>query len=285
MRRLFLSTVLLLFGIITIQSLSAAIPGYSQAGRLNYDSSHEAPALQILSRSVAGKSVVHSATRFSTISDYSAAREKHYDADFNCSLVVLKFRFTAVLFSSFRFQISSFSLQESLARLYDCDYDEDENSFSNHCFLAPGSGVDDLVEGAHTKIKFRQDGQMQALLPSKGGAGPNRWQNVGKSRLEQLRAQFNSTERAGFIRDFAGSSRAKKLFTRGQRRLMMSDGVMPSGWDIHHLNPLHRGGTNAFSNLVPAKRVFHQRWNRLLHYHNEGTDLNRLRSMVERFGQ
>jgi len=60
-------------------------------------------------------------------------------------------------------------------------------------------------------------------------------------------------------------------FGRGEANLSrMRQGLPPIGPDgkpvpLHHVQPLSRGGTNSFDNLVPFNQTTHQRHTKLLH--------------------
>jgi len=147
--------------------------------------------------------------------------------------------------------------------------------------------VDDVSVGTYTPVKFRGN-STYALLNSKGGAGPHRWHRMNAD--DALRREFNNVVRKRYIMEFGASDEAMELMQRGvfsksDLRMMIESGVMPSGWDIHHITPLYRGGDNAFSNLIPVKRSFHQRWAGLLHNYDEGFSPERLAPLVRRYGR
>ena len=78
-----------------------------------------------------------------------------------------------------------------------------------------------------------------------------------RAELDRLRAAFNSTERASFVRSLANDpQKVAKLREAGlsdAQIQMLRDGRIPQGWQVHHKLPLDDGGTNAHSNLVLIK--------------------------------
>lgn len=64
-----------------------------------------------------------------------------------------------------------------------------------------------------------------------------------------LRKEYNSTVRKSFLKDLSGSSVAVNKFSPDML-LRMSDGKVPSGWQVHHTLPLDDSGSNAFDNLI-----------------------------------
>jgi hypothetical protein len=64
-----------------------------------------------------------------------------------------------------------------------------------------------------------------------------------------LRKEYNSTVRKSFLKDLSGSSVAVNKFSPDML-LRMSDGKVPSGWQVHHKLPLDDSGSNAFDNLI-----------------------------------
>jgi hypothetical protein len=146
--------------------------------------------------------------------------------------------------------------------------------------------VDDVPIGTYTPVKFRGN-STYALLDSKGGAGPRRWHRMNAD--DALRREYQRV-RSRYIKEFGASDEAMELMRQGVFSIddlerMIDEGVMPSGWDIHHIMPLYRGGDNAFSNLIPVRRSFHQRWTGLLHNYEEGFDPERLVPLIRRYGR
>ena len=71
---------------------------------------------------------------------------------------------------------------------------------------------------------------------------------------EELRKDFNSTERADFVKglaaDDAGIAKLKDAGFSAKDIAKIKDGKIPQGWQVHHKAPLDDGGTNKPGNLV-----------------------------------
>jgi hypothetical protein len=75
--------------------------------------------------------------------------------------------------------------------------------------------------------------------------------------LADLRKAFNSNERKNFLKNIANdpvkANQLKKAGLSDADIQMMQDGLVPSGYQVHHKIPLDGGGTNAMDNLVMIK--------------------------------
>jgi hypothetical protein len=75
-----------------------------------------------------------------------------------------------------------------------------------------------------------------------------------RSLYKQLREQFDGTVKPAFLRALAGNEASVRILKQaGLTDLdlaMMSDGLVPKGWEVHHKIPLDDLGTNAIDNLV-----------------------------------
>jgi hypothetical protein len=74
---------------------------------------------------------------------------------------------------------------------------------------------------------------------------------------EQLRKEFQSTERKKFLQDTANDpakvAELKKAGLTDAHIADMQDGDVPNGYQVHHKLPLDDGGTNAQNNFVLIK--------------------------------
>lgn len=146
-----------------------------------------------------------------------------------------------------------------------------ESAYASKARLNAGGleGASSLSEVfQHTKIKYRF-GQLKALLPSEI-SGRNVWQNKGVNRTEQLRKAFDSTQRAEFLKQWASSDQAKRIFGQAELDKIAKRGQLPGDWVVHHKKPLYRGGDNSFDNLRVMRSTIHTRLNQQLHYYPEG---------------
>lgn len=74
---------------------------------------------------------------------------------------------------------------------------------------------------------------------------------VRRDRAEYtvLRGEFNSSVRSSFLRSLSDHPDAVSTFD-SNNLLRLADGKVPSGWQVHHKNPLDDSGTNAWDNLI-----------------------------------
>lgn len=78
---------------------------------------------------------------------------------------------------------------------------------------------------------------------------------------DALRAVFNKTERAAFLKELGRKNVAelKRAGLSDADIALVARGNLPQGWQVHHKLPLDDGGTNAASNLVMIKNdPFHK---------------------------
>ncbi|ETJ87653.1 hypothetical protein D041_3928 [Vibrio parahaemolyticus EKP-008] len=54
---------------------------------------------------------------------------------------------------------------------------------------------------------------------------------------------------------------------------MIKSGRLPDGFIIHHKTPLFRGGDNSFDNFRVMNSKFHQKYNKRLHWYDEGKNI------------
>lgn len=75
--------------------------------------------------------------------------------------------------------------------------------------------------------------------------------------LADLRKVLNSTERKNFLRsltnDDAMIEQLRKAGLGDVDIQKLKDGLVPTGYQVHHKIPLDGGGTNSFNNLVLIK--------------------------------
>ena len=73
-----------------------------------------------------------------------------------------------------------------------------------------------------------------------------------RDEYDTLRDSFNASGRDAFLRDLAANHQdaltAAGLTDADIARI--ADGLVPDGWQVHHILPLDDGGTNDFANLV-----------------------------------
>lgn len=105
-----------------------------------------------------------------------------------------------------------------------------------------------------------------------GGTYPTKYHKISVEEVEVLRTQFESVK-PDFVRDYVNTAEAAKRFTPKQLQKMAKSGKLPRGFIIHHKTPLFRGGNNAFENLRVMNSKFHQRYNKRLHWYEEGYNI------------
>ena len=79
--------------------------------------------------------------------------------------------------------------------------------------------------------------------------------------IADARAEFNSlrldaTSRANFLRQYATTPEAQSFFSDTELA-RMGAGRVPEGWEVHHMQPLFRGGDNAYDNLILVPKQWH----------------------------
>jgi hypothetical protein len=94
--------------------------------------------------------------------------------------------------------------------------------------------------------------------------------------IADARAQFNSlrmdaTSRANFLREFSGTPEAQVYLSDAELADMQS-GAVPQGWEVHHMQPLFRGGDNSFDNLILVPKQWHADNFFDLHFYPEGNN-------------
>jgi YD repeat-containing protein len=94
------------------------------------------------------------------------------------------------------------------------------------------------------------------------------------SLVADARAQFNSlridaTSRANFLRQFSATQGAQAYFTDAELADMQS-GLVPQDWQVHHMQPLFRGGDNPYDNLILVPAQWHIDNSFDLHFYPEG---------------
>jgi hypothetical protein len=102
------------------------------------------------------------------------------------------------------------------------------------------------------------------------GKQTSNWQRIGGYQKSALRKEFDDRGRQDFITQFGSSAQADALVKKGvfsitDQDTMIFNGVLPNGWDVHHITPLFRGGDNSYENLIPLRRDFHQTYSNILH--------------------
>ena len=113
------------------------------------------------------------------------------------------------------------------------------------------------------------------MLPTplgKMGGFPTKFHRRSVGEVAQLRKEFESIK-PEFVRSYFNSAEAAKRFTPSQLLKMGKSGKLPKGYIIHHKNPLFRGGDNSFDNFRVMNSKFHQRYNKRLHWYEEGKNI------------
>ena len=157
---------------------------------------------------------------------------------------------------------------EGIARLIGAGFNSAKNAIKR--------SIDDITDGIDLSRGIgRSSSQVKhvndiAYALYDGGSGYRRWHRM--SSYETLRKEFNNSARAQYIKHFATTERAAKMFTENELRKMARRGVMPTGYVVHHLKPLYRGGDNAFNNLRVMTEAFHIKHGSKLHYYTQGSN-------------
>lgn len=75
------------------------------------------------------------------------------------------------------------------------------------------------------------------------------------------RADFDSGIRQNFLRDTAAlhEGRLRAVGLRDRDIELMSRGIVPPGWDVHHKLPLDGGGLNTPDNFILMRRDIHEK--------------------------
>lgn len=69
--------------------------------------------------------------------------------------------------------------------------------------------------------------------------------------LNRLRGEFNSTERAAFLKNLGQDTEYLRSAGFSDADILrIQNGYVPDGWRVHHKLPLDDSGTNSFDNLV-----------------------------------
>lgn len=79
-----------------------------------------------------------------------------------------------------------------------------------------------------------------------------RFRKRASAERQQLRHEFNSTVRSGYLRLLV-TERLSALLDAGLTQTevrLMQRGVVPPKYEVHHIIPLDDGGDNAFDNLI-----------------------------------
>lgn len=85
-----------------------------------------------------------------------------------------------------------------------------------------------------------------------------------------LRAQYKLvTGRAIFLDQFASTPEAQAYFT-DEELALMHEGTPPPEWEVHHMQPLFRGGENSYDNLILVPKQWHTDNFFDLHFYPEG---------------
>ena len=98
------------------------------------------------------------------------------------------------------------------------------------------------------------------------------------SLIADARAQYNLVSgREMFLDQFASTPEAQAYFTDEELSLM-HEGTAPPGWEVHHMQPLFRGGDNSYDNLILVPKQWHADNFFDLHFYPEGatTHLERI---------
>jgi hypothetical protein len=95
--------------------------------------------------------------------------------------------------------------------------------------------------------------------------------NRSVAEVAELRAQFDSYGRTNFLKRYAKTAEAIENLTESQLKIL-ARGKIPKSLRaiVHHVEPLFRGGTNAFENLALVKRAFHRKNYGRLHLYPKG---------------
>jgi hypothetical protein len=126
------------------------------------------------------------------------------------------------------------------------------------------------------RINAAADWVARHAIPTPAMAGmprmPRPGQTVFNPELVQLRVAFNNTARKNYVRHFATTARAKRMFSAEELKIMANDGSLPREYVVHHMKPLFRGGTNDFANLRVMRGSFHNKHFSKLHYYADGNN-------------
>ena len=105
-----------------------------------------------------------------------------------------------------------------------------------------------------------------------GVVGRTKYHKRTITENDQLRKEFNGVKPT-FIRFYSETPEAKKRFTPQELAKMTKGGKLPKDFIIHHKLPLFRGGDNAFNNFRVMNKKFHMRFNKRLHWYDEGKNI------------
>nr|WP_269783556.1 RHS repeat-associated core domain-containing protein [Marinibactrum halimedae] len=141
---------------------------------------------------------------------------------------------------------------------------------------AGSEAYDDNALVINTSMVFLPGRQQQAIRSVTEsvaqGKFPTKFHKRSVEEVAKLRKEFESMK-PEFIRSYANSAEAAKRFTPQQLAKMNKSGRLPKGYIVHHKNPLFRGGDNSFDNFRVMNAKFHQKYNKRLHWYDEGKNI------------